>query len=127
MFYTPNPAVVSALRDANDYRSEATALLDGIEMQWRTPNRESDYPRLQSLHETMRQFADWDGATEVVPGPEISELESIIATIKAWGDPALRPVDTLLKQALRVLTECAKTHGVSDTGLRSSEGKQPNG
>jgi hypothetical protein len=40
MFYTPNPIVERALREAGGYCSLATARLEGIEMQWgRNPAR----------------------------------------------------------------------------------------
>jgi hypothetical protein len=118
MFYTPNPIVEKALREADGYCSEATAHLEGIEMQWgQNPAREKDYPRLQGLVRSMRQnLGGWDGATEVVPRPEISELESVISIIEAWREPELDRVGVRLKRALGVLMECAKTAGISDTG-----------
>lgn len=118
MFYTPNPIVVNALGEADGYCSRATALLEGIEMEWgQNTAREKDYPRLQGLVRSMRQnLGGWDGATEVAPRPEILELESVIATIDAWREPMLNQAGAQLKQALRILTECAKTVGISDTG-----------
>jgi hypothetical protein len=119
MFFTPNPIVVDALREADGCRSEATALLEGIEMQWSqdTARQKTDYPRLQGLVRSVRRRSGSDTPTEVVPRTRISELESVIATIEAWREPMLAPVGVLLKRALSILTECAKKVGVSDTGL----------
>jgi hypothetical protein len=118
MFYTPNPIVVRALRDADGYCSQATAQLEGIEMQWRrVPAREEDCGRIQGLLGSMRRLGRWDGPTELVPRARISELESIIATIGAWREPALDQIGVPLKRALSILSECANTVGVSDTGL----------
>ena len=118
MLFTPNPIVVNALREADGCISRATALLEGIEMQWsRNSRREEDYMRLQGLLRSVRRLGGSDTPTEVVPRPRISELESVIATFEAWPEPALGRITAALKQALSILRECAKTAGVSDTGL----------
>lgn len=118
MFYTPNPIVVKALRDADGHCSEATARLEGIEMQWgRNPAREEDCWRVQGLLRGVRRLGGWDGPTELMPRAPISELQSVIATIEAWREPMLDQIGVPLKRALSILTECAKTVGVSDTGL----------
>ncbi len=119
MYYTPNPIVEKALREADGCCSQATALLEGIEMQWsRGAATHEDCWRLQGLLKGVRRLGGWDGPTELVPRASISELESVIATIEAWGEPVvLREVGVPLKQALGILTECAKAVGVSDTGL----------
>jgi hypothetical protein len=118
MFYTPNPIVEQALREADGYCSMATARLEGIEMQLSgNPAREEDYWRVQGLVRSMRRLGGSDDPTEFVPRARITELESVIATIEAWRAPMLDQIGVLLKQALSILTECAKTVGVSDTGL----------
>lgn len=123
MFYTPNPIVEKALREADGQCSLATARLEGIEMQWgRILASEETYFRLQALLESMRDLGGWHGPTELVPRPVISELESVIAAIEAWHEPTLDQVATPLSRALSILTECAKTVGVNDTGARSAQG-----
>jgi hypothetical protein len=118
MFYTPNPIVVNALREADGCCSEATALLEGIEMRWsRDSARNEDCWRLQGLLTSVRHLAESDEPTEFVPRARILELESVIATIEAWREPMLDQVGVLLKRALSILTACAKKVGVSDTGL----------
>jgi hypothetical protein len=119
MFYTPNPIVVEALRKAGGRCSVATAQAEGIELGWgRDPTREENYYRVQGLVRSMRLLGGSDEPTEVVPRARISELESVIATIAAWGEPVvLDRIGVPLKQALSILTECAKAVGVSDTGL----------
>jgi len=118
MFFTPNPIVVNALCEADGCRSRATALLEGIEMRWsRDSVRNEDCWRLQGLLKSVRRLGESDEPAEVVPRARISELESVIATIEAWREPLLDPPGALLKRALRILTECAKEVGVSDTGL----------
>jgi hypothetical protein len=120
MFYTPNPIVEQALREADGHCSQATARLEGIEMQWgRNPAREEDCWRVQGLLTSMRRLGGSDEPTEFVPRARISELESVIATIEAWREPILDQIGVPLKRALSILTECAKTVGVSDTGLAS--------
>jgi hypothetical protein len=120
MFYTPNPIVEKALREAGGYCSQATAQLEGIEMKWgKNPARENDYPRVQGLLRSVRRLGGSDEPTELVPRPRISELENVIATIEAWREPVLDQIGVPLKRALSILTECAKTVGVSDTGLAS--------
>jgi hypothetical protein len=118
MFFTPNPIVVNALREADGCSSHATALLEGIEMRWsRDSARNEDCWRLQGLLKSVRHLGKSDEPTEVVPRARISELESVIATIEAWREPLLDPAGVLLKRALSILTECAKKVGVSNTGL----------
>lgn len=118
MFYTPNPIVVETLRESDGEYSHATALLEGVDMRWRgNPAREKDYFRLQVLLKSVRGLGGWDGPTELVPSPTISELNSVIATIDTWPERELDQVRMRLKRALSILTECAKTVGVSDTGL----------
>jgi hypothetical protein len=121
MFYTPNPIVENALREAGGYCSQATARLEGIELRWRqNPAREEDCWRVQELLKSMRRLGGSDEPTEFVPRARISELESgVIATIEAWREPELDQIVEPLKRALRILMECAKTVGVSDTGLAS--------
>jgi hypothetical protein len=118
MYFTPNPIVVEALRDADGCCSQATAQLEGIEMQWsRSADMHEECWRLQGLLKNVRRLGGSDGPTEFVPRARISELESVIATIGAWREPALDRVAAPLKRALNILTDCAKTVGVSDTGL----------
>jgi hypothetical protein len=120
MFYTPNHIVEKALREAGGECSQATARLEGIEMQWgRSPAREGDYPRLQGLLKSMRRLGRSGEPTELVPRARITELESVIAAIEDWREPILDQIRVPLKRALSILTECAKTVGVSDTGLAS--------
>jgi hypothetical protein len=119
-FYTPNPIVEKALREASGCVSRATALLEGIEMQWsRSPDMHEDCWRVQCLLKDVRDLGGSDGPTEVVSRARISELESVIAAIETWRQPMLGQVGVSLKRALSILTECAKTVGVSDTGLAS--------
>jgi hypothetical protein len=122
MFYAPNPIVENALREADGDCSEATALLEGVEMQLRRnpARKEEDYQRVQGLLGNVRRLGGWDGPTEFVPRALISELESVIATIEAWREPMLDQIGVPLRRALSILTECAKTIGVSDTGLSPS-------
>src|ERR1700719_4106401 len=118
MFYTPNPIIENALREADASIFRATALLEGIEMQWsRSSDMHEDCWRLQDLLKNVRDLGGSDGPTEVVNRTRISELESVIAAIEAWGKPVvLDRIGAPLKQALSILTECANQVGVSDTG-----------
>lgn len=118
--FTPNPIVVNALRDADHCIGRATVRLEGIEMQWRrnADDRQEDYWRLQRLIEGVG-VCRWDGPTELVPRPLISQLGSVITTMEEWRKPMLdKPVEDL-KRALSILTDCADRVGGSDTGLAS--------
>ena len=118
VFYTPNPIVEKALREADGCCSDATAQAEGIDLRWcQNPAREEDCWRVQGLLKDLRRLGGSGEPTEVVPRARISELESLIAKIEPLREPAFAPIAEPLKRALRILTECAETVGVSDSGL----------